>query len=123
MFLGGKERRFTDDYPAEATEAGFHGHYDSHGQLNAGVVQQYGLKQWIIRHSDGKADTSLVERWINIPVGVGMLHFYHPVLVETKGASSFLCQGTARAAHTPACAGDAAADRPGRVVELDAATC
>src|SRR4030095_11898488 len=27
MFLGGKERRFTDDYPAEATEAGFHGHY------------------------------------------------------------------------------------------------
>jgi hypothetical protein len=94
MFLGGKERRFTDDYPAEVTEVGFHGHYDSHGQLNAGAVQQYGLKQWIIRHSDGKADTSLVERWINIPVGVGMLHFYHPVLVETKGASSFLCQGT-----------------------------
>jgi len=94
MFLGGQERRFTDDFPLEATEVGFHGHYDADGQLNSHAVQQYGLKRWIIRHSDGKADLELIERWINIPISVGMIHFYHPTLAVAKGASSFLCQGT-----------------------------
>jgi hypothetical protein len=27
MFLGGRTRSFTDDYPAEYTHIGFHGHY------------------------------------------------------------------------------------------------
>src|SRR5262249_37666264 len=33
MFLGGKSRHFTDDYPPEYTHVGFHGHYDDNGRL------------------------------------------------------------------------------------------
>jgi hypothetical protein len=38
LFLGGKERHFTDDYPPEFTQIGFHGHYDNNGNLNAASV-------------------------------------------------------------------------------------
>jgi hypothetical protein len=93
LFLGGKERYFTDDYPAEFTQIGFHGHYDS-GALNAASVAALHLKDWIIRHSDGKADEELVERWINIPRGTGLIHFYNPALVNKGGYSTFMCQGT-----------------------------
>src|SRR5262249_31756412 len=82
------------DYPAVATEVGFHGHYDANGRLNPQAVAQHGLKGWVIKYSDGKADLDLVDRWINIPVNVGMLHFYHPAVAQTRGVSSFLCQGT-----------------------------
>lgn len=93
MFLGGKARVFTDDVPLERTDVGFHGHYDRNGKLMADVVRQYGLADWIIRYSDGKADPALVERWINIPVNVGMIHFFHPGLVRRNGVSTFICQG------------------------------
>jgi hypothetical protein len=33
MFLGGEERLFTDDFPMERTNVGFHGHYDHDGRL------------------------------------------------------------------------------------------
>jgi hypothetical protein len=52
------------------------------------------LKDWIIRYSDGRADEALVERWINIPRGTGLIHFYNPALVEIGGYSTFMCQGT-----------------------------
>jgi len=93
MFLGGRARYFTDDYPAEYTNIGFHGHYYSNGRLNAGLVRQLGLREWIIRYSDGKADPQLVERWINIPYGRGMIHFFQPLLVKRGDASTFMCQG------------------------------
>jgi hypothetical protein len=93
MFLGGGMRFFTDDYPPEDTEIGFHGHYDAHGRLNAELVHRYGLREWIIKYSDGKADPQLVERWINIPYGRGMIHFFHPALLKRAGASTFMCQG------------------------------
>jgi hypothetical protein len=83
MFLGGKTRYFTDDYPPEYTDIGFHGHYDSNGRLLPELVHRLGLKNWIIQYSDGKADPALVERWINIPRSGGMSHF-----------STFMCQGT-----------------------------
>jgi hypothetical protein len=54
--------------------------------LNAALVNALHLKDWIIRYSDGKADEVLVERWINIPRGIGLTHFY--------GFSTFMCQGT-----------------------------
>jgi hypothetical protein len=94
MFLGGKRRLFTDDFPPEYTHVGFHGHYDDHGHLLAKEVQTFGLKKWIIKYSDGKADPALVERWINIPVNIGMIHFYDPDLLKRDGASTFMCQGT-----------------------------
>jgi hypothetical protein len=93
MFLGGRTRYFTDDYPAERTEIGFHGHYYANGRLNADLVSQYGLRDWIIKYSDGKADPQLVERWINIPSNHGMIHFFDPALLSVGGASTFFCQG------------------------------
>src|SRR5215510_9472305 len=93
MFLGGSTRYFTDDYPTENNNVGFHGHYDRMGRLDANLVRQYGLRDWIIKYSDGKADPSLVERWINIPYSRGMIHFFHPRLVKRGGASTFMCEG------------------------------
>jgi hypothetical protein len=93
MFLGGRTRYFTDDYPPEDTNIGIHGHYHADGHLNAVLMRQYGLRDWIIRYSDGKADAQLVERWINIPYSRGMIHFFHPVLVNRGGASTFMCRG------------------------------
>ncbi len=93
MFLGGSTRYFTDDYPADHTHIGFHGHYHADGHLNAALMAQYGLRDWIIKYSDGKADANLVERWINIPYSRGMIHFFHPELVERGGTSTFICQG------------------------------
>jgi hypothetical protein len=63
------------------------------GHLDANNVRQYGLRDWIIKYSDGKADLSLVERWINIPYSRGMIHFFHPGLVSRAGVSTIMCQG------------------------------
>jgi hypothetical protein len=92
MFLGGLTRYFTDDFPPEYTNVGFHGHYDD-CHLNRESVERRGLKSWIIKYSDGKADPALVERWINIPLCIGMAHFYHPELLKRGGVSTFMCQG------------------------------
>jgi hypothetical protein len=92
MFLGGMTRYFTDDFPPEYTHVGFHGHYDD-CHLNSEAVERRGLKNWIIKYSDGKADPALVERWINIPLCIGMTHFYHPGLLQRGGVSTFMCQG------------------------------
>jgi hypothetical protein len=54
------------------------------GHLNADLVGRYGLRDWIIKYSDGKADTALVERWVNIPHGRGMIHFFRPGLVKLR---------------------------------------
>ena len=96
IFLGGVDRRFTDDYPLSMTNVGFHGHYytsgPQNGQLNKQSVNSFGLKDWIIKHSDGKADPDLVERWINIPVNIGMIHFFHPQLAQEKKVATFFCE-------------------------------
>jgi len=93
MFLGGSTRYFSADYPPDSNNVGFHGHYDRIGHLDANKVRQYGLRDWIIKYSDGKADPALVERWINISHSRGMIHFFHPGLVKSAGASTFMCQG------------------------------
>ena len=103
MFLGGSTRYFTDDYIPEYNNVGFHGHYDRMGRLNANLVRQYGLRDWIIKYSDGKANPALVERWINIPYSRGMIHFFHPGLVKRAGASTFMCQGEESAGSVFAC--------------------
>jgi len=93
MFLGGSARYFTDDYPPEYTNVGFHGDYDAKGRLDADMVRQYGLRDWIIKYSDGKADPQLVERWINISYSRGMIHFFNPALIRRGDASTFMCRG------------------------------
>jgi hypothetical protein len=96
LFLGGIERLFTDDYSADLTHVGFHGHYYTEGpmkgQLKREAVEKAGLKQWIINHSDGKADPNLVERWINIPVNNGFMHFFHPGIADARKNSTFFCE-------------------------------
>jgi hypothetical protein len=103
MFLGGRTRFYTDDSPPEDTNVGFHGHYYASGRLNAGLVSRYGLRDWIIRYSDGKADPQLVEQWINIPYSRGMIHFFHPGLLKRAGVSTFMCQGDEPAGLVFAC--------------------
>jgi hypothetical protein len=93
MFLGGRTRIFTNDYPPAYTNVGFHGHYNKNGQLNADLVKRLGLKDWIIKYSDGKADPALVEQWISIPKAHDMIHFYHPTALQGHGATTFFCHG------------------------------
>jgi hypothetical protein len=64
------------------------------------MVQDLGLKDWVIKYSDGKADPALVERWINIPRGTGMIHFHHRDLLKRDGVSTFMCQGSALMARS-----------------------
>jgi hypothetical protein len=92
MFLGGKERFFTSDYAPPSTSIGFHGHYAPDGTLRADQVARYGLKAWIIKYSDGKADPDLVERWINLPRNNDLVRFYNPATFVVNGASTFLCR-------------------------------
>ena len=94
MFLGGSTRAFTDDYAPEVTLVGFHGHYDKVGRLVPEAVRSFGLKAWIIRYSDGKADEALVERWINIPVSYGGAMFYPVEVAKHRGAAAYFCNGT-----------------------------
>lgn len=96
LFLGGTERLFTDDYSPRLTHVGFHGHYYTEGslkgQLNLQSVHRAGLKNWIIEHSDGKADPDLVQRWINIPVNKGFIHFFPPWIAEERKSATFFCE-------------------------------
>jgi len=66
-------------------------------------LRQYGLRDWIIKYSDGKADPVLVERWINIPYSRGMIHFFHPGRVRRADASTFICEGDAAQGSLFAC--------------------
>ena len=93
MFLGGRQRVFTNDYPANRTSVGFHGHYDAQGNLNPESVQRRGLVDWIVKHSDGKADPELVKRWIAIEKNRGAAHFFHPDVAAELGHSVFFCTG------------------------------
>ncbi len=93
MFLGGKTRYFSSDYPPEYTHLSFHGNY-SNGFINLEAVNRLNLQDWIIKHSDGKADPDLVSRWIHIPLPAGAAHFFHPSIAAWRGRSTFLCKGS-----------------------------
>ena len=94
MYLGGTRRIFTDDYPAEFTEIGFHGHYKKDGTLDEPLMKKTGLRDWILRFLGDKADVELVGRWVMIPTSSGMARFFNPALVSRQGASAFFCSGT-----------------------------
>ena len=91
MFIGGRTRVFTSDFPPDQTHVGFHGHYNADGTLNAGMVRSLHLRDWIIKFSDGKADASLVDQWVNIPVNLAMIHFYHPTALRGHPVTTFFC--------------------------------
>ena len=95
FFLGGKERYFTDDYPAAMTHVGFHSNYRSSGEIVAGAPWK--LQQFIQKYSDGKAEEELVKQWVNLPNRRGFAYFFHPgALKREDGVSVLLCQGNER---------------------------
>lgn len=93
MFLGGRQRIFTSDYPADRSYVGFHGHYNAQGNLDSQSVAKHGLYNWIIQYSDGKADPDLVKRWIAIQKNRGAANFFHPDVAAALGHSVFFCDG------------------------------
>ena len=93
LFLGGKQRMFTDDYPASLTYVGLHGHYDF-GKLNPQAVEKNDLARWTIKFTDGKVDPKLLQRWINIERRAGDARFYPSSVTAQWKDSSFLCVGS-----------------------------
>ena len=91
MFMGGRTRVFTSDFPPDRTQVGFHGHYHADGTLNAELVRSLHLRDWIIKFSNGKADPDLVDQWVSIPVSRAMIHFYHPTTLSRHPATTFFC--------------------------------
>ena len=93
MFLGGKERRYSDDQPLEKTFVGFHGNYADNGSLISARMGY--LKDWLIKHSDNKVNPDLVEQWVHIPHREGYAAFYHRDAKVLPGSQKvMLCQGT-----------------------------
>jgi hypothetical protein len=93
LFLGGKERYFSDDYAASGTYVGFHSNYRRDGQIVPGAPSQ--LKRFIEKYSDGKANEELVDRWVNLRDRRGFAYFFHPqALKRQDGVSILLCQGS-----------------------------
>ena len=93
LFLGGKVRMFSDDYPASLTYVGFHGHYDF-GKLNLAAVKKEDLAGWTTKFTDGKVDPKLMQRWINIERRAGDVRFYPDAVAARLTAPTVLCQGT-----------------------------
>ena len=92
LFLGGKVRMFSDDYPASLTYVGFHGHYDF-GKLNLAAVNKDDLAGWTMKFTDGKVDAKLMQRWINIERRAGDMRFYPDAVITRFGQPTLLCQG------------------------------
>jgi hypothetical protein len=93
FFLGGKERFFTDDYPANKTNVGFHSNYKKNGDIVPGAPQR--LKHFIDKYSGGKADEELVNRWVNLQNRKGYAYFFHPETMKREDRISILlCQGS-----------------------------
>jgi hypothetical protein len=92
MFLGGVERYVTDEKPAGQTYVGFHGNYSDNGSLK--LDHMWRLQEWIVAHSDGKADPELVKRWTTIKNRKGFAYFFDSErLKRSDGMSVFLCTG------------------------------
>jgi hypothetical protein len=92
LFLGGKQRLFSDDFPQSLTYVGFHGHYDF-GKLNAQAVEKNDQAAWTKKFTDNKVDPKLLNRWINIERRAGDVRFYADGVATRWKAKTFLCQG------------------------------
>jgi hypothetical protein len=92
LFLGGKQRFFTDDFPQSLTYVGFHGHYDF-GKLNLEAVKKHDLIAWTMKFTDNKIDPKLLARWANIARRAGDVRFYPDNVTERWKAKTFLCEG------------------------------
>lgn len=93
LFLGGRQRVFSDDFPASLTFVGLHGHYDF-GKLNKQAVVKNDLARWTMKYTDGKVDPKLLQRWINIERRAGDVRFYPEAVAARFKQATMLCVGT-----------------------------
>ncbi len=93
LFLGGKIRMFSNDYPASLTYVGFHGQYDF-GKLNPAAVKKDDLIGWTTKFTDGKVDRKLLQRWTSIERRAGDVRFYPDAVTARFKQATMLCQGT-----------------------------
>jgi hypothetical protein len=93
LFLGGKARLFSNDFPDALTYVGFHGHYDF-GKLNREAVRKNDLIGWTKRFTDNKLDPKLIERWANIELRAGDVRFYPDPVLKRWKTQTFFCLGT-----------------------------
>ena len=91
MFLGGVERRFSDDFSPELTYVGFHGHYTGKGALDRTEVIRHGLKNWTLKHAGPNLPQELVESWINFPRNTQSVNFYSTTVASKFGSAIFEC--------------------------------
>jgi hypothetical protein len=92
LFLGGKQRLFSDDFPQSLTYVGFHGHYDF-DQLNTKAVEKNDQAAWTKKYTDNKVNATLLKRWITIERRAGDVRFYPDHVATRWKAATFLCQG------------------------------
>ena len=96
MFLGGRQRHFTDDKPALQTQLGFHGTYyvvegagTVRGQLNP--VTTHAARQWMKRYTEGRMSEAMLDRFEQLPRS-DFIHFFDAERLPRKGqASVFIC--------------------------------
>jgi len=96
MFLGGRERHFTDDKPFLYTQLAFHATYyvqdgigAVRGELNP--VTTHAARQWIKRYTDGKMSDAMLDRFEQLSRS-DFIHFFDPGRLPRKDQPSiFIC--------------------------------
>jgi len=96
MFLGGRQRHFTDDKPVLQTQLAFHGTYyvvDATGAVRGELnpVTTYAARQWMKRHTEGRMSDSMLDRFESLPRS-DFVHFFDAGRMPRKDqASVFIC--------------------------------
>ena len=96
MYLGGRERHFTDDKPALQTQLAFHATYYVTDSLNTarGAVNPYTtytVRTWIRAHTGGRITDAMLDR-LEALAQSDFVHFFDPARLPRKGqVSIFIC--------------------------------
>lgn len=100
MFLGGRQRGFTDDKPAIHTQLGFHGAYHVASALAAqprfepGTLSAWHAaeaRRWMKRATDGKISEAMLDRFEAL-ASTDFIHFMDANRLPRKGqVSIFVC--------------------------------
>jgi hypothetical protein len=101
MFLGGVTRQFAQDAPNEPGHIGFHGHYDNSGSVNTALVEKKGLHAWVMKYTDGKADSELVAKWVAFRRNTDVVNFFHPEAKFSDNLTVRNCERYTRSTGAP----------------------
>ena len=98
IFLAGKKRQFSDDFPLRYSRLSYHGMYRSSGSLKgySGIVPT-NSERWYVSRTGSKPPAEVVLEWLNFHHASGLAHFYHPKVLEwffpSQPGASFVCDG------------------------------